>query len=154
MYKVYDSIFDVPREWDKLAKDNVYLKIRFLMHLEEHQHQNPKYYMFYDERIKLDSILYVIHYPEFPFSMNLKSNFTLAMNMVYFPAPLSKPSFVIGDNTKREVQQVLRKLKGFTMIPNVSLRKQFNRFPCERLYQYSRWSKTSKISADRGFRVS
>lgn len=135
MYKVYDSIYDVPREWNRLTKGNVYLKIRFLMHLEETQYTNPKYYMFYDENKKLDSIVYLIHYPEFPFSMNLKSNFTTKMNMVYFPAPLSKKAFVVGEKTKKEVRKVLRKVKGFTLIPNVYKNRLLPKFPYERSFQ-------------------
>lgn len=135
MYKVYDSITQVPQEWNSLTKDNVYLKIQFLAHLEKTQNQNPKYYMFYDENNRLDSIVYMIYYPAFPFSMNLNSDFTLKMHMLYFPAPLSKPSFFIGKKTQKEVAKVLRKTPGFTMITNVGEDNIFDHLPKQKLYQ-------------------
>ena len=53
--KQYDSIMLVPKEWDSIIGDNLYLSIEFLTFMEKIDKCNQKYYMIYVDG-KLDSV--------------------------------------------------------------------------------------------------
>ena len=45
----YHSILDVPREWDLVIGDNLYLSIDFLSFMEEVDKCNQRYFVLYED---------------------------------------------------------------------------------------------------------
>ena len=47
MYKRINKASDLPKEWDKLCKNNIYMSRSFLKFMEEVNYCNQSYHLFY-----------------------------------------------------------------------------------------------------------
>ena len=119
MHTVKYNTSELPLEWNSILRDNLYMTIPFLKHLEVTQKRQTEYHLFYDNDGKLDSIFVLFIYKHFPFFMFTILPFTKKISMIYYPIPFSRSSIIVGSKTKEEVTSVIKKIKGVTLICNI-----------------------------------
>lgn len=138
----YDKAIDLPDKWDEKVGSNLYLKKDFLIHLEKAQKIDLTYYCFYNNS-QIDSLI-VLHNQRFDMNMftNKKPKYHI-FTTIYLPLSISRPSIIIGEETRFEVQKVLHDIKGWSAIINAGENlhiKGFHRgFTCPRCSLDIRW---------------
>jgi hypothetical protein len=117
MYKKIQYAKDLPPEWDKLCKDNIYMSKSFMEHMEKANYCNQSYHLFYKEN-KLYSgfMMFERKFNLFIFTDKYKIN--CPMKFIYLPLSVSHPSIVFDEDT-RELNNVLNKMHGIKIIINV-----------------------------------
>lgn len=118
MPEIYNSASNLPKEWDSFVGSNIYLKRGFLDFLSKVQNLSFIYCVFrYDG--KINSII-VTHKSLFDINMftDKKPVFKKFANLVYLPLSISRPSLILGSETKAEAEKYLMKLPGWNAIIN------------------------------------
>ena len=115
--KQYDSIMLVPKEWDSIIGDNLYLSIEFLTFMEEIDKCNQKYYMIYVDG-KLDSVFMTYIRLKYNMAMFTRFNLPQKMQMVYVPLSVTRPGISCVNNIGY-VFDYIKTLKGPKMILNL-----------------------------------
>ena len=116
MYQRIERAKDLPKEWDELCEKNIYMSRSFLTFMERVNYCNQSYHLFY-EGTKLYACFMTFE-RKFNLFIFTKYKINVPMKFVYLPLSVSHPSIIWPDD-KREVNEVLRKMKGIKIIINV-----------------------------------
>lgn len=116
MYKKINKASDLPKEWDKLCKNNIYMSRKFLKFMEEVNYCNQSYHLFY----KKDKLYtgFMMFERKFNLFIFTKYKINLPMKFIYLPLSVSHPS-IIWNKDKNEVNDVLNKMKGIKILINI-----------------------------------
>lgn len=110
---------DLPAEWDEKSNGNPYLKRAFLVLMEKVNPCNQKYVLFRDGSNRLNSILVM-----YDMGVNLLSfltkmfRFVIKVKFVYVPLSVDAGGIVVGDETRKQVQEYLGREKGLKVVVN------------------------------------
>lgn len=117
MYKRIESAKDLPKEWDKLCKNNIYMSKKFMMFMEKVNYCNQSYHLFYkNNKLYTGFMMFERRFNLFIFTNKYKIN--LPMKFIYLPLSVSHPSIVWNED-KSELTKVLNSMKGIKIIINV-----------------------------------
>ncbi len=117
MYKRIENAKDLPKEWDKLCKNNIYMSKKFMMFMEKVNYCNQSYHLFYkNSKLYTGFMMFERRFNLFIFTNKYKIN--LPMKFIYLPLSVSHPSIVWNED-KAEVNKVLNSMKGIKIIINV-----------------------------------
>lgn len=117
MYKIINTADDLPKEWDKLCKNNIYMSKKFLSFMEKVNYCNQTYHLFY-KKTELYSG-FVMFERKFNLFIFTKYKINVPMKFIYLPLSVSHPSIVWGED-KSEVNAVLNKMKGIKILINIA----------------------------------
>ena len=121
MYKKIKYAKDLPDEWDDLCVDNIYMSKSFMMFMEKVNYCDQSYHLFYkDNKLCSCFMMFERKFNLFIFTDKYKIN--CPMKFIYLPLSVSHPSIVFDKDT-REINKVLRKMKGIKIIINVNEEK-------------------------------
>ena len=115
--KEYQSITEVPKQWEDVIGDNLYLTIEFLTFLEKNDKCEQRYFMLYDDG-KLDSVFMLYTRPKYNMAMFTKFNIVRKMTMVYLPLSVTRPGIAHGKHID-EIFKFIKTIKGPKMILNL-----------------------------------
>ena len=116
MYKRIEHAKDLPKEWDTLCKNNIYMSRSFMKFMEKVNYCNQSYHLFYKNK-KLYSC-FMMFERKFNLFIFTKYKINVPMKFIYLPLSVSHPS-IIWDKDKKEVTKVLHSMKGIKIIINV-----------------------------------
>ncbi len=117
MYKRIENAKDLPKEWDKLCKNNIYMSKKFMMFMEKVNYCNQSYHLFYkNNKLYIEFMMFERRFNLFIFTNKYKIN--LPMKFIYLPLSVSHPSIVWNED-KTELTKVLNSMKGIKIIINV-----------------------------------
>lgn len=117
MYKRIENAKDLPKEWDKLCKNNIYMSKKFMMFMEKVNYCNQSYHLFYkNNKLYTGLMMFERRFNLFIFTNKYKIN--LPMKFIYLPLSVSHPSIVWNED-KTELTKVLNSMKGIKIIINV-----------------------------------
>lgn len=117
MYKRIENAKDLPKEWDKLCKNNIYMSKKFTMFMEKVNYCNQSYHLFYkNNKLYMGFMMFERRFNLFIFTNKYKIN--LPMKFIYLPLSVSHPSIVWNED-KTELTKVLNSMKGIKIIINV-----------------------------------
>ena len=116
MYKKIKTAKDLPLEWDELCKNNIYMSRDFMQFMENVNYCNQSYHLFYKNG-KLYSC-FMMFERKFNLFIFTKYKVNVPMKFIYLPLSVSHPS-IIWNEDKKEVTDVLHKMKGIKIIINV-----------------------------------
>lgn len=117
MYKRIENAKDLPKEWDKLCKNNIYMSKKFMMFMEKVNYCNQSYHLFYkNNKLYTGFMMFERRFNLFIFTNKYKIN--LPMKFIYLPLSVSHPSIVWNED-KTELTKVLNSMKGIKIIINV-----------------------------------
>lgn len=116
VYKRIESAKDLPKEWDRLCKDNIYMSRKFLQFMEKVNYCNQSYHLFYKNK-KLYSC-FMMFERKFNLFIFTKYKINVPMKFIYLPLSVSHPSIVWNDD-KDEVNEILSKMKGIKILINI-----------------------------------
>lgn len=117
MYKRIENAKDLPKEWDKLCKNNIYMSKKFMMFMEKVNYCNQSYHLFYkNNKLYIGFMMFERRFNLFIFTNKYKIN--LPMKFIYLPLSVSHPSIVWNED-KTELTKVLNSMKGIKIIINV-----------------------------------
>lgn len=117
MYKRIENAKDLPKEWDKLCKNNIYMSKKFMMFMEKVNYCNQSYHLFYkNNKLYTGFMMFERRFNLFIFTNKYKKN--LPMKFIYLPLSVSHPSIVWNED-KTELTKVLNSMKGIKIIINV-----------------------------------
>lgn len=117
MYKRIENAKDLPKEWDKLCKNNIYMSKKFMMFMEKVNYCNQSYHLFYkNNKLYTGFMMFERRFNLFIFTNKYKIN--LPMKFIYLPLSVSHPSIVWNED-KSELTKVLTSMKGIKIIINV-----------------------------------
>jgi len=117
--EAYESARDLPLEWDALTGENFYLKRAFLSYIEEVDKCQQKYYIFRKKTGAIDTILMVYIRNNYNLTMFTPIKISLKMTFIYVPLSVTRPGIIWGEETKEEVADFLRKIKGYKLLLNL-----------------------------------
>ncbi|MBP5193497.1 MAG: GNAT family N-acetyltransferase [Clostridia bacterium] len=110
---------ELPDEWDKVTKGNVYLRREFLGFIENSEKDyNPEYYLFYDGG-RLDSVFVAHERRDYNLGMFTKIDIKIKVKLVYLPMCVTASSMVVG-KLKDLVFDTIRSIRGYKMILNLT----------------------------------
>lgn len=117
MYKRIENAKDLPKEWDKLCKNNIYMSKKFMMFMGKVNYCNQSYHLFYkNNKLYIGFMMFERRFNLFIFTNKYKIN--LPMKFIYLPLSVSHPSIVWNED-KTELTKVLNSMKGIKIIINV-----------------------------------
>ena len=116
MYKVIKNASDLPKEWDELCKNNIYMARQYLQFMEKVNYCNQSYHLFYKNN-KLYSC-FMMFERKFNLFIFTKYKINVPMKFIYLPLSVSHPSIVWNED-KSEVNEVLTKMKGIKILINI-----------------------------------
>lgn len=117
MYKRIENAKDLPKEWDKLCKNNIYMSKKFMMFMGKVNYCNQSYHLFYkNNKLYTGFMMFERRFNLFIFTNKYKIN--LPMKFIYLPLSVSHPSIVWNED-KTELTKVLNSMKGIKIIINV-----------------------------------
>lgn len=116
MHKKVLKARNLPDDWDRLCKDNIYMKKDFLIFMEKVNPCNQSYHLFYrDGEAYTCFMMFERKFNLFIFTGYHKE---VMMKFVYLPLSVSHSSVIWSDD-KTEVEQVLNNMKGVKIVINV-----------------------------------
>ena len=115
--KKYQKVADIPKEWDSVIGDNLYLSIEFLAFIERVEDYGQKYYAVYDGG-KIDTVFMTYQLSAYNMAMFTKFNLPRKTTMVYIPLSVSRPSIAYGKHLSA-VFDYLKGIKGPKMVLNL-----------------------------------
>jgi len=124
--KKYDSILKVPKEWDSVIQDNIYLSIKFLSFMEEIDHCKQEYYMVYNDN-KLDGVFMMYERPHYNLFMFTKYNLYGKMKLMYVPLSVTRPG-VECNQSLNYILDTITKMKGPKMLLNLEKKDLDHRY--------------------------
>ena len=108
--KKYDSINQVPEEWNDIIGDNIYLKKEFLSFMEQIDKCEQKYYMLYDDGV-LDCVFMTYVREKYNLAMFAKFNLYQKMTLVYVPLSVTRPGIAYNKRLT-EAMEYIKTIKG------------------------------------------
>ena len=86
----YETISEVPSEWDSIIGDNIYLSKKFLSFMETVDLCSQKYYMLYEDDV-LEAVFMSHIREKYNLAMFTKFNLYQKMTMIYVPLSVTRP---------------------------------------------------------------
>ena len=123
--EVFNSARDLPQEWDTFCKENYAMQRSFLIYMEEVNPCNQQYYVFKDEDNKIDSVFMTFKKKKHNIAMFSPISFKLDVTLIYVPLSIANPGIIIGEKTKKEVEQAIKKIKGCKLVLNLKENPHF-----------------------------
>ena len=114
----FDTISEVPDEWDTLIGDNLYLSKDFLTFIETNDKCNQQYYAIYDDDDKLDTIFMTHVRDRFNLATFAKFDMYTKTTLVYVPLSVTRPG-LIGNKCIYYAFEVIKKIKGPKIVLNM-----------------------------------
>lgn len=117
--KIETAAARLPRDWDRLAGDNPYLKRDFLAFVEGTEKDfHPTYHLFYTEAGEPDSLF--VSFPRKGYNLGMFSpvNLPIPVTLVYLPMCVTRSGIVLG-RRREEVLAYIRAMPGFKMVLNL-----------------------------------
>ena len=114
----YDSVSELPNEWDSVVGDNIYLTRKFLAFMETADREKKTYYGVYDSSGKLDTVFETIERRGYNLGMFTRLNFKIKITMVYVPLSVTRPGIEYGECLE-EAAEFIRGLKGYKIFLNL-----------------------------------
>lgn len=114
----YHSILDVPREWDLVIGDNLYLSIDFLSFMEEVDKCNQRYFVLYEDDM-ICNVFMMYTRPKYNMAMFTKFALYQKMQMIYVPLSVTRPG-IANEKHLDIIFEYLKKIKGPKMILNLN----------------------------------
>lgn len=114
----YNSILDVPTEWDTVIGDNLYLSIKFLSFMEKVDKCQQEYFVLFEDE-KVSNVFMTYIRPKYNMAMFTKMTLNQKMKMVYVPLSVTRPG-IANENHLEAVFEYIKTLKGPKMILNLS----------------------------------
>jgi hypothetical protein len=108
----------LPPEWDERCGDNYALKRDFLALLEKANPCNQRYYIFRNRHDAVDSILMTFRVHRCNITMFTPLDFRVTVTFIHLPLSITRPGFLLGPDTKQEVDAFLRTIKGYVIVLN------------------------------------
>ena len=116
MYKKIKNAKNLPKEWDILCKNNIYMSRSFLEFMEKVNYCNQSYHLFYKNK-KLYTC-FMMFERKFNLFIFTKYKINVPMKFIYLPLSVSHPS-IIWNKDKEEVTKILHKMKGIKILINI-----------------------------------
>lgn len=117
MYKRIDHASDLPKEWDVLCKNNIYMSKKFLTFMEKVNYCNQSYHLFYKKnKLYTGFMMFERRFNLFIFTN--KYHINVPMKFIYLPLSVSHPS-IVWNKDKSEVNKVLNSMKGIKILINI-----------------------------------
>ncbi len=140
----YISVQDLPTDWEDNIGDNLYLKKNFLEIVEQIGSSEKSYYVFRNSLGQIDSQFLITKTTDNDIAMFTPFKLPVTMHSVYFPFTLSKPACIFGDESKQEVTEFLKSLKGYKMVLNLDESCKLDDFShgliCPRCVMQVKWN--------------
>ena len=138
----YDSVSELPNEWDSVVGDNIYLTRKFLAFMETADREKKTYYGVYDSSGKLDTVFETIERRGYNLGMFTRLNFKIKITMVYVPLSVTRPGIEYGECLE-EAAEFIRGLKGYKIflnLPDMELNGYAKGLTCPKCVLKIRWS--------------
>lgn len=138
----YDSVSELPNEWDLVVGDNIYLTRKFLAFMETADREKKTYYGVYDSSGKLDTVFETIERRGYNLGMFTRLNFKIKITMVYVPLSVTRPGIEYGECLE-EAAEFIRGLKGYKIflnLPDLELNGYAKGLTCPKCVLKIRWS--------------
>ncbi len=138
----YDSVSELPNEWDSVVGDNIYLTRKFLAFMETVDREKKTYYGVYDSSGKLDTVFETIERRGYNLGMFTRLNFKIKITMVYVPLSVTRPGIEYGECLE-EAAEFIRGLKGYKIflnLPDMELNGYAKGLTCPKCVLKIRWS--------------
>ena len=113
----YESIKQVPQEWDLLIGDNIYMTTQFLSFMESVDNCNQRYYTLYKDG-KLDTVFMTYERKHYNLGMFTKINLYQDMTFVYVPLSVTRPG-IVYNQCLDEALAYIKKMKGPKIMLNL-----------------------------------
>jgi hypothetical protein len=114
MFKIYYRAEELPKLWDELAGDNIFLKRAVLNSLEALNPCSQSYHM--NEDFSLAFVRYKIELDLFTFSKSLKLR--VPMNIIGIALSVSKSGFTVDAHKLEELSSYIKSFKGLQVVLN------------------------------------
>lgn len=108
----------LPPEWDALCGDNYSLKKDFLIAVEKGNPCQQSYYLFKTAQGVLDSILMTYVGKRNNILMFTPFTFKTDITWIHVPLSITRPGFAVGKETRKEVEEFLTTIKGYSIFLN------------------------------------
>lgn len=138
----YDSVSELPNEWDSVVGDNIYLTRKFLAFMETADREKKAYYGVYDSSGKLDTVFETIERKGYNLGMFTRLNFKIKITMVYVPLSVTRPGIEYGECLE-EAAEFIRGIKGYKIflnLPDMELNGYAKGLTCPKCVLKIRWS--------------
>lgn len=126
--ETYSRAGDLPPEWDLLAGDNYAARRRFLSTLERGNPCEQRYHVFRSARGTVDSLLITFVAARQNILCLTPLRWRVRATFVHVPVSVAKPGFVIGAETRGEVEEFLRSIPGYVIVMNTGPEARFPSF--------------------------
>lgn len=113
----YESIKQVPKEWDFIVGDNIYMTTQFLSFMESVDDCNQRYYTLYKDG-KLDTVFMTYERKHYNLGMFTKINLYQDMTFVYVPLSVTRPGIVYNQCLKQALDYI-KQMKGPKILLNL-----------------------------------
>ena len=137
----YNSVSELPEEWDKATHDNIYLTRKFLAFMEKADHEKKAYYGVYDEDGKLDTVFETIERKGYNLGMFTRFNLKIKITMVYVPLSVTRPGIEYG-KCLEEAAEFIRGIRGYKIflnLPDIRLKDYAKGLTCPKCVLNVRW---------------
>lgn len=126
MHKIIEHAKDLPKEWDEICKDNIYMSKSFMEFMEKANPCKQSYHLVYDENGKLDSCFQMFE-RRFNLFIFTKIKFVCKIKFIYLPLSVSHPSVVFGKN-KKLLEDAIKEIKGLKLLINIKPEEELDDF--------------------------
>ena len=113
----YESIKQVPQEWDSIVGDNIYMTTQFLFFMEDVDDCHQRYYALYKDG-QLDTVFMTYERKHYNLGMFTKINLYQDMTFVYVPLSVTRPGIVYNQCLQQALDYI-KKMKGPKILLNL-----------------------------------
>ena len=113
----YESIKQVPQEWDSIVGDNIYMTTQFLSFMEDVDDCHQRYYALYKDG-QLDTVFMTYERKHYNLGMFTKINLYQDMTFVYVPLSVTRPGIVYNQCLQQALDYI-KKMKGPKILLNL-----------------------------------
>lgn len=128
MMHVYKRAEDLPDDWDHIAADNYALKKEFLITTQRANTSVHTFYVFRKTNGTIDSILVTFYKKRFNILLYTPIIMRINVTLVHIPLSITRQGYIIGDETRDEVERLLNSLKGYVVLLNAGAELRFKNF--------------------------
>lgn len=138
----YNSVAELPDEWDSAVHDNIYMTRKFLAFMEKADHEKKTYYGVFNSEGKLDTVFETVERHDFNLAMFARFDKKIKITLVYVPLSVTRPGIEYGE-CLGEAVEFIRKLPGYKMflnLPDIELPGYAKGFTCPKCILKVRWN--------------
>lgn len=138
----YNSVAEIPEEWDSVVHDNIYLTRKFLSFMEKANHEKKAYYGVFNSTGKLDTVFETIERRGYNLAMFTRFNMKIKITMIYVPLSVTHPGIEYG-NCLNEAAEFIRKISGYKIflnLPDIELTDYAKGLTCPKCVLKVRWN--------------